>query len=266
MTAELVPFVYEGRRVRSVLIDGQPWFVAADVCAVLDIKNGRDALTGLDDDERGVATTDTPGGDQQVSIINEPGLYSLILRSRKPEAKKFKRWVTHDVIPQIRRTGGYGTPAELTRLELIEMARSAELERLALARELEATSAELAVAQPDAQAWRTLAQASGDFSVGDAAKILSRDPAIKLGERRLFGLLAELGWIFRQQIDRRYRPYQAVVDTGRLSELPQTHYHPRTGELSVDPPQVRVTVKGLRWLHQHLGGAEQIKLDLSEVA
>lgn len=128
---ELVPFAYEGRQVRTVLVHGAPWWIAADVCAVLEIRNSRDALTGLDDDEKGVATTDTPGGDQRVSIINEPGLYSLILRSRKPEAKTFKRWITHEVIPSIRRTGRYEV-AELSRLELIEIARTAELERLAL--------------------------------------------------------------------------------------------------------------------------------------
>ncbi|GAA0936246.1 Bro-N domain-containing protein [Actinocorallia libanotica] len=106
---ELQPFTFPttGQRVRSTLINDEPWFVAADVCKALEIKNSRDALAGLDDDEKGVATTDTPGGDQQVSVINEAGLYSLILRSRKPEAKAFKRWITHEVLPAIRKTGSY---------------------------------------------------------------------------------------------------------------------------------------------------------------
>ena len=96
--------------VRTVLQDGQPWFVALDVCNALGIKNNRDALTRLDEDEKGVGLTDTNGGRQEVVIINEPGLYSLVLRSRKPEAKAFKRWITHEVIPSIRRTGSYGVP------------------------------------------------------------------------------------------------------------------------------------------------------------
>lgn len=94
------------QEVRTVLIDGEAWFVAKDVCEVLGIGNTSQALSYLEDDERGVTTNDTPGGNQQVSIVNESGLYSLILRSRKPEAKLFKRWITHEVLPTIRKTGG----------------------------------------------------------------------------------------------------------------------------------------------------------------
>lgn len=86
---------------------GAPWFSAADVCAALTIANSRDALDRLDDDEKGVATADTLGGAQEIATVNESGLYSLILTSRKPEAKKFKRWVTHEVLPSIRKSGGY---------------------------------------------------------------------------------------------------------------------------------------------------------------
>ncbi len=96
--------------VRTMMRDGEPWFVAADVCRALDIKNNRDAVERLDDDEKGVVSTDTPGGVQSVTIINEPGLYALVLGSRKPEAKAFKRWITHEVIPSIRKNGAYLTP------------------------------------------------------------------------------------------------------------------------------------------------------------
>ena len=94
--------------VRVVMQDGEPWFVAKDVCDCLDLGNPRTSIALLDEDEKGVHTMDTPGGAQEMSIISEPGLYSLILRSRKPEAKAFKRWVTHDILPSIRKTGGYG--------------------------------------------------------------------------------------------------------------------------------------------------------------
>ncbi len=107
IVSELIPFSFEGASVRVIDIDGKPWFVATDLCAVLGIANSRDALASLDEDEKGVATTDTPGGVQPVAIVNEPGMYSLILRSRKPEAKTFKRWVTHEVLPEIRKTGAY---------------------------------------------------------------------------------------------------------------------------------------------------------------
>lgn len=94
--------------VRVVDVNGEPWFVAKDVCKCLAIGNTSDVVAALDDDEKGIDIIDTPGGKQEMSIISEAGLYSLILRSRKPEAKAFKRWITHEVLPSIRRTGQYG--------------------------------------------------------------------------------------------------------------------------------------------------------------
>lgn len=104
----LIPFDYNGQQVRTIVIDGEPWFVAKDVCDVLEHTNSRVALERLDDDEKGVSTVYTPGGPQEMAIVSEAGLYVLVLTSRKPEAKLFKRWVTHEVIPAIRRTGAYG--------------------------------------------------------------------------------------------------------------------------------------------------------------
>ena len=100
-------FNFNSAAVRTVVIDNEPWFSAADVCAVLGMKNHREATRHLDDDEKGVISNDTPGGAQQISIINESGLYSLVLRSRKPEAKPFIKWVTKEVLPAIRKTGQY---------------------------------------------------------------------------------------------------------------------------------------------------------------
>ena len=103
--------------VRSILIDGDPWFVAADVCKALEIEKTNRALSRLDDDEKGAHSVSTPGGRQRMSIISESGLYSLILGSRKPEAKAFKRWITHEVIPSIRKHGAYMTDSLLDALE-----------------------------------------------------------------------------------------------------------------------------------------------------
>lgn len=94
-------------QVRVVEVNGEPWFVARDVCDCLELDLASGAR-GLDDDEKGLHTMQTPGGQQEMSIVSEAGLYSLILRSRKPEAKAFKRWITHEVLPAIRKTGGYG--------------------------------------------------------------------------------------------------------------------------------------------------------------
>lgn len=94
-------------QVRIVPVDGELMFVAKDVCDCLEITKHRDAISRLDSDERGSVKLDTPGGKQDVAAINEYGLYNLVLSSRKPEAKEFKRWITHDVIPSIRKTGSY---------------------------------------------------------------------------------------------------------------------------------------------------------------
>lgn len=92
-------------QIRVIDLDGEPWFIAVDVCRALDIS--RTQTRRLDDDEKGVHLTHTPSDDQEMTIINEPGLYSLVLGSRKPEAKAFKRWVTHEVLPAIRQNGYY---------------------------------------------------------------------------------------------------------------------------------------------------------------
>lgn len=104
---ELKIFDYEGNQVRTIQKDGEPWFVLKDVCAVLKMRNSRMVADRLDDDEKGVSQTDTLGGAQEMTVINESGLYHVILRSDKPEAKPFRRWVTSEVLPSIRRTGGY---------------------------------------------------------------------------------------------------------------------------------------------------------------
>lgn len=118
-----VLFDYEGREVRTVLIEGEPWWVAIDVCAVLEIGNPRQAVSYLDEDEVQripVITSDGSGRILDTNIISESGLYSLILRSRKPEARKFKRWITHEVIPAIRKTGRYDV-RQLTHRDLAQM-------------------------------------------------------------------------------------------------------------------------------------------------
>lgn len=115
MHTELIPFDFEGRPIRVVTdAQGEHWFVAADVCAALHLPETHKAVARLDDDEKGRNSIPTPGGEQEMTVVNEPGLYSLVLGSRKPEAKRFKRWVTHEVLPAIRKTGRYvlsGTPA-----------------------------------------------------------------------------------------------------------------------------------------------------------
>ena len=118
--------------------DGEPWFVATDLCQALEILNNRDAISRLDEDEKGVSSIYTPGGKTVMTIVNESGLYSLIMGSRKPEARKFKRWITHDVLPSIRKYGVYassgifsnpGTMAALVQALQHEQERGERLQR-----------------------------------------------------------------------------------------------------------------------------------------
>lgn len=100
-------FTYKGKEVRTIEIDGETWFVAKDVCEVLGHSNSRMAVENLDDDEKGVSKVYTLQGMQDMTVISEAGLYNLLMRSNKDEAKPFRRWVTHDVLPTIRKTGTY---------------------------------------------------------------------------------------------------------------------------------------------------------------
>ncbi len=152
--------------------------------------------------------------------------------------------------------------AEGDELDVIEAQTERTLQALKVARaeraaRLEA-EARLAITAPKAEAWDVLATADGDLDVASAAKLLSRDPAIQTGQRRLFATLEKLGWIFRSG-DGHWTPKQAQIDSKRMSILPQSHYHPRTGALVLDPPQVRITVKGLEYLHRHLGGVARLR-------
>ena len=138
--------------IRTLSIDGEPWFVASDVCKALGIANNRDAVARLDEDEKGVALTDTLGGVQNLTTVNEPGLYALVLSSRKPEAKAFKRWITHEVIPSIRKHGGYVAGQEHMSDEEL-MAKALMVAQKTIAdrdARISALQVEVAVAQPKA--------------------------------------------------------------------------------------------------------------------
>ena len=135
----LMNFTFESYAVRTVVIHGDPWFVASDVCSVLEIANPSDAMRRLGDDEHTLVSIEGASNGLPVNAVNESGLYVVVLGSRKVQARTFKRWITHEVIPQIRKTGSYGTTRELTRLELIELAHECELART----DAEKNSAEL---------------------------------------------------------------------------------------------------------------------------
>lgn len=250
-------FAFGGHIVRTLLIDADPWFVLADVCRALDIANARNVAARLADDEKGVRLMDTPGGKQNVGIINESGLYDVIIRSDKPDARRFRRWITADVLPAIRKTGSYSRyPAHATQLpskkELAQWVVDAE-ERAEAA---ETRAAELA---PSAAAWDHLYELGADYEVADAAKMLSRHPNIEIGRNRLFEFMHDQDWIFRGRHNT-WKAYQDQVDLGRLKHRPGGEYfHKPSKEWRTGDPTILITPKGLAELQRLLGG-EQLAL------
>lgn len=244
----ITPFTYEGASIRVLTINEAPWWVAADVAGPLALANIRSSLALLDDDEKGVHTMDTLKGSQSMAIISEAGLYSLILRSRKPEAKQFKRWVTHEVLPAIRRTGTYATTSPAPQPQLSED----EIVHQALqitARRVEQLEADLAKALPKANTWDALCSGRGDHSITDAAKLLS-STGIATGPRKLHKQLQDLGWIHKNQRDK-WAANQDKLNTGLLAEKVR-HYIDDDGVSVLATPQVRVTPKGLEKLRELL--------------
>lgn len=192
---ELKVFEKENFKVRAVEKNGEPWFVAKDVCEALEIVNSRDALSRLDEDEKDVASTDTLGGRQEMQVVNESGLYSLVLGSRKPEAKQFKRWITHDVIPAIRKHGGYLTPQKIEEAllnpdTLIQLATTLKEER---AKRLEAEKT-IEVNRPKVIFAEALEISDSAILIGQLAKILKQNK-IEIGQNRLFEKLRTDGYL-----------------------------------------------------------------------
>lgn len=188
-------FNYGAQEVRTVLIEGEPWFVTKDVCAILGIVNVSDAVSRLDED--GVGSTeviDSMGRKQTASAVNESSLYELVFQSRKAEAKDFRRWVTKDVLPAIRKTGTYGyAPLDLNALDPRTLAL-AILEESDRADAAESKVAELA---PKAEAFEQFIEADGSLPIGAVANMY------KVGRQTLFDWLRAAKVI---QGDR--RPYQ----------------------------------------------------------
>ena len=193
---ELTVFTFEGNNVRTILKNGIPWWVLKDVCAVLEIGNNRDVMARLDSDEKGVDIIDTLGGKQEVSIINESGLYNVILVSRKPEAKKFKRWVTHEVLPSIRKHGLYAADELLANPDLwIKALQELKAERVksaALAATISVQEQQIAEMKPKASYYDVVLNCKDAVAVTTIAKDYGKSG------RWLNEYLHELGVQFRQ--------------------------------------------------------------------
>jgi prophage antirepressor-like protein len=226
--------------IRAITIDDEPWFVAMDVCATIGVQNGRRAVTALDsDDVRQEYVIDSMGRNQLAYLVNESGLYTLLVRSDKPEAKPFRKWVTSEVLPSIRKTGSYSVapalPADY---------KSALLALVAQIEATEAAQVALEAAQPKVDGYDEFLSAEGDFDVRAAAQVLCRS-GLKTGQTRLFSWLEKNRWI-----DAAHQPYQTRVDTGHLVRRVRT-WETKSGEKRTSV-QVRITPKGLDLIRKNI--------------
>lgn len=209
-------------QIRTINQDGEPWFVAADVCAALELGNSRQALTRLDDDEKGVISTDTHGGKQEMATVNEPGLYSLVLGSRKPEAKAFKRWITHEVIPAIRKHGMYATPETAEQILndpdfLIKTLETLKQERAARVQAEETNR----LNAPKVLFADSVAQAENDILIGELAKLLKQN-GVETGQNRLYNQLRRDGYIMKNSTI----PTQRAMEAGLFRVVERTIAQP----------------------------------------
>lgn len=230
--------------IRTVVIDGEPWFVAVDVCRALEIVNSRDALTRIDEDEKGVVLTDTPGGKQEVTTVNEPGLYSLVLGSRKPEAKAFKRWITHEVVPSIRKTGAYGlTLPQDYPSALRALADSYEREN--------ALQEQNAALLPKAYFADAVSNAVNLVPMAELSAYLYKN-GVKIGRNKLMERLREEGFLYKDGYGHNL-PTQKSKDLGLL-DVKQGHY--LNGSESIATTTTYVTGKGKEYFMRRFGAVK----------
>ena len=185
--------------VRTVQVNGEPWFVAADVCRALDLGNPSQALARLDDDERDITLISNEGirGNPNMAVVNESGLYSLALGSRKPEAKVFKRWITHEVLPTIRKTGGYVDSEErFIQTYLPGVDENVKALFSATLAELRKSNAKLEEAKPKVLFAEAVEASSTSILVGELAKLIKQN-GVDIGQNRLFAWLRKNGYLTR---------------------------------------------------------------------
>lgn len=240
---ELQKFDFEGNEVRTVTINDQPYFVGKDVAAILGYKNTRDALSHhVDDEDKGVAKLDTLGGKQKQTIINESGLYSLIIGSKLPQAKKFKRWVTSEVLPAIRKHGAYMTDEKA--FDVVHNTSGlADLLQQA-ADQLKAKDIQIAEMKPKALFADSVAASHTTILIGELAKIL-RGNGIDIGANRLFRWMRGQGYLISRKGTDYNTPTQKSMDLGLFKIKESTVIH-SDGSTSIRKT-TKVTGKGQQY-------------------
>ena len=220
-------------------IDGEPWFVAVDVCNALELSNPTIVTSRLDDDERAKFNLGRQG---EATIVNEPGLYSLVLGSRKPEAKAFKRWITHEVIPSIRKHGAYMTPDTLDRMisspefgiKLLTALQEERERNAKLENKVEADKPKVMFAD-------AVSTSKSTILVGELAKLL-RQNGVDVGQNRLFKWMRENGYLISRNGTDFNMPTQRAMEQG-LFTIKETVITHSDGSVSISKT-TKVTGKG----------------------
>lgn len=255
MNNEIRKFDFRGDSLRTLTDEaGEPWFAGQDVCNILG--TGTNHLREyLDEDEiTNIRTTDiAQNGGKAPVFISEPGLYKLIMRSRKTEAKEFQRWVTHEVLPQIRRTGGY-IPASETDDDMTILAKAVMIGQRTMEEQKQRIAAQqsrIDELQPKASAWDNFVDIDDALSVRDSAKLLS-NLGRHVGQTELFEWLDRHDWIFRE--NKHWSARQSRINAGHLMMVPsKSHGTHKDGTPFAFPPTVKVTRKGLALIARRFG-------------
>lgn len=232
--------------LRVIQQDNEPWFVATDACDALGLD--RTSTRRLDEDEKGVYLMHTPGGNQRLSVISFPGLLSLILGSRKKEAREYKRWVTHEVLPSIHKHGGYLTPAKTEKALLnpdtiIQLATNLKEEQ----EKRKALEIENIAMQPKALFADAVVASHTSISIGDLAKLIKQN-GIEMGQNRLFTWMRENGWLMKRGFSKNL-PTQRGMERGFFEVVESTISDP-DGSIRTTKT-TRVTGRGQQFFINH---------------
>lgn len=257
MNNEIQRFDFRGASLRTLTDEaGEPWFVLKDCMSILDLGNPTETVKMFDKDEFSTTEViDSIGRRQQTYIISEPGLYRLVMKSRKPEAKEFQRWVTHEVLPQIRRTGGY-IPTSAADDDMTILAKAVMIGQRTMEeqkRRIQAQQTRIDELQPKASMWDNFVDIPDVLSVGNSAKLLS-NLGRPIGRKTLFSWLEHNGWVFRE--NGHWSARQNRIDAGHLVMVPpKTHGTHKDGTTFSFAPTVKITRKGLGLIARRMSEA-----------
>lgn len=266
MTEIMIYNKKEFGKLRTLEIDGEPWFVGKDVAEALGYGEGKSPINAVanhvDEEDKGVTEIMTPGGMQKMTIINESGLYSLVLSSKLPSAKAFKRWITAEVIPSIRKHGGYLTPDKLEEAllnpdTLINLATALKQER----EKRQALEEQRKIDHPKILFADAVSASKNSILVGELSKLI-RQNGVDIGQNRLFSWLRQNGFLISRKGSDYNMPTQRAMDAG-LFEIKETAVTHSDGHVTVSKTP-KVTGKGQQYfVNKFLKGSVKVCLQES---